>query len=372
MDVTFVDPETAKVAVELQLADINDLLDGLYDNEDLPEGDARESFQVLRYDLHQQLQILEGQVLMLKILKHKHEDRVAFSTMLERAVGDHQLAMWLAGLTVTNPDITRRNNYETCLCDESAYDSDGANYDSEEYDGDNECDSDSDEFDYDSDCASDRYEQRDMSKELYASAYKCEIADRPPLNDISTVRAGGVKANTKSKILGAKKRAKCCVCMEVVLKKGTLTLTCEPEPHTYCRACLVDLFASALVNTSLFPPQCCKVPLPLETCRAMLPKELIKDFDLKVEELATPNPTYCSNADCSKFIQPKDIKADVASCVYCKDKTCVKCKSSEHEGLCPSDPHVQLLMDMAKRGKWQQCTNCKNMVELEQGCFHMT
>jgi hypothetical protein len=47
MDVTFMDPETAKVAVELQLADINDLLDGLYDNEDLPKGDARESFKVL-------------------------------------------------------------------------------------------------------------------------------------------------------------------------------------------------------------------------------------------------------------------------------------------------------------------------------------
>jgi hypothetical protein len=257
----------------------------------------------------------------------------------KRAVSDHQLAMRLAGLKVTNPDVKRSNDYEASLCDES-------------------------------DCGSD--EQWDMAKELYATVFEREITDRAPLNGIRTVRTGGVKVNTKSKILGSKALTKCCACMEAVPSKDTLTLSCKPEPHTYCRACLVDLFTSALVNTSLFPPRCCKVPIPLETCRAMLPKELIKDFDLKVEELATPNPTYCSNADCSKFIRPKDIKADVASCVYCKDKTCVKCKSSGHKGLCPSDPHVQLLMDVAKRGRWQQCTNCKNMVELEQGCFHMT
>jgi hypothetical protein len=29
-------------------------------------------------------------------------------------------------------------------------------------------------------------------------------------------------------------------------------------------------------------------------------------------------------------------------------------------------------MDMARRSRWQQCTKCNNMVELEQGCFHMT
>ena len=342
MIATSINPETAKIAVELQLGDINDLLDGLYDDEELPDGDAGTSFRILQRDLQQALQILEGQILTLKILKEENDNRVAFFKLLEeekRAASDHQLAMRLAGMTIAAPEVKRGADYEASLCDES------------------KCDSD---------------EQWDMAKEFYAAAFEREIADRAPLNGIRTVKAGEVKANTKSKILGSKALTKRCACMEVVPSKATLTLECKPEAHTYCRACLVDLFTSALVNTALFPPRCCKLPIPLDICRALLPKELIKDFDLKVQELATPNPTYCSNAACAKFIRPKDIKADTGSCVFCKENTCVRCKCTEHKGLCPSDPHVQLLMDVAKRGRWQQCTKCKNMVELEQGCFHMT
>lgn len=334
------DPATAKLAVELQLSDINDLLDGLYDEEELPEGDARASFRVLQRDLDRQLQILEGQVLVLKILQEEHDNRAAFARLVEeekRAVSDHQLAMRLAGMTTADLEVKRGADYEASLCDVS------------------ECDGD---------------EQWDMAKELYAAAFERDVADRAPLNGLRTIKAVG--ANIKTQILGSKAIVKCCACMEVVSSKDTLTLACKPEAHTYCRSCLVDLFTNALVNTNLFPPRCCRLPIPLDTCRAILPRELIKDFDLKVEELATPNPTHCSNAECSKFIAPKSIKADVGTCVFCRGMTCAKCKGHSHKGLCPSDPHVQLLMDVATRSKWQQCTKCKNMVELEQGCFHMT
>jgi E3 ubiquitin-protein ligase RNF144 len=338
---TIMEPGTAKLAVQLQIADINDLLDGLYDGEDIPNGDARTSFQIMRCDLEQQLQVLDGQVLTLVILRQEHANRLAFSRLMEeerQAASDHQLAMRLTGLAVSNSDIKRCADYEASLCDST------------------DCDTD---------------EQWDMAKELYASHLESETADRAPLNGIRTVTATATKT-TVSKILGSETLTKCCACMEVVPSKNTLTLRCKPEAHTYCRGCLVDLFASSMINTALFPPRCCKMPIPLDTCRVLLPKKLIKDFDLKVEELATPNPTHCSNAECSAFVRTTNIKADVASCVFCKSKTCVRCKSSDHNGLCPSDPHVQLLMDIAKRGKWQQCTKCKNMVELEQGCFHMT
>ncbi|KAJ4361803.1 hypothetical protein N0V83_010744 [Neocucurbitaria cava] len=341
MDTAFMNPHTALIAVRLQLADIDDLLDNLYDDTEIPDGDARLSFQVLRRDLQHQLQVLEGQVLALKILANEHENAKAFQKLIveeKRAVDDHKLAMQLAGLAVNDPVAQRCADYEASLCDESVCDDDA---------------------------------QWDMAKELYASAFEPDVADRAPRNGIRTATAADTTANTKSRILNSKQHIKCNACMELVLRNDTLTLRCEPEPHTYCRTCLVDLFSSAIVNTSLFPPRCCKVPIPLDICRTMLPKKLIKDFDLKVEELATPNPTYCSNADCSKFIRPNDIKAEVGNCVYCKDKTCVRCKGKNHEGLCPHDPHVQLLMDAAKRGKWQQCTRCRNMVELAQGCFHM-
>ncbi|KAF2875604.1 hypothetical protein BDV95DRAFT_462350, partial [Massariosphaeria phaeospora] len=163
----------------------------------------------------------------------------------------------------------------------------------------------------------------------------------------------------------------CTACLEIVQSKATIQLQCKPVPHVYCRPCLMHLFKSALTVDSLFPPRCCE-PIPLDTCRTLLSKELVKDFDLKVEEFATPNPTHCAHAKCGKFIRARDIRNGTGMCVFCRGKTCAVCKNQAHQGLCPSDPHVQLLMDAASRSKWQQCGNCKNMVELSSGCFHMT
>jgi E3 ubiquitin-protein ligase RNF144 len=125
----------------------------------------------------------------------------------------------------------------------------------------------------------------------------------------------------------------------------------------------------AINDPTRFPPQCCGVPVPLD--RSMS-KDLVKKFDLRAEELATPNPTYCSNAQCAEFLRSQEIQGDVGTCPFCGEKTCVRCKSMSHEGFCQSDPEVQRLIDAAKRNRWQQCTKCRNMVELSSGCFHMT
>jgi E3 ubiquitin-protein ligase RNF144 len=336
------DPETAKCVVELQLADISGLFDSLYNEANIPNGDARTSFQIMRRDLEQQLQILQGQVYVLNVLRQEHASRVAFARLLEeekQAVNDHQFALELNDLAKDNPHVEQHADDDASLCSTP-------------------------------ECCSD--EQWDMAQKLYAAAVEPCLPDRALLNDQLPAQNDDMKGTTKAMILGSNALTKCCACMEIVSSKNTLTLACKPEAHTYCRSCLIELFTSALGNTSLFPPRCCRVPVSLETCCIILLKELINNFDLKADELATLNPTYCSNADCSKFIRPIDIKADLGSCVFCKDKTCFRCKGPEHNGLSPSDPHVQLLMDVARRSRWQQCTRCRNMVELEQGCFHMT
>ncbi|KAH9873267.1 hypothetical protein J1614_005665 [Plenodomus biglobosus] len=335
LEITSMDPTTARLAVQLQLADIDDLLDDLYDSIEITDKNTRASFRVLQTDLRSQLEVLEGQILTLKILKDEHDERVAFKKLLtqeRQAVSDHQLAMRLAGLATTDPEFKRSDDYDASLQEEAEDDS----------------------------CS--RWQQ---AKEAYETALDPHFMDQRSAKFV--VDTSDTKISTKP----TDDVTMCVACMEAVPVTATLTLACEPEAHTYCRACLEDLFSSSIVNTDLFPPRCCKIPIPIEICRAILPKDLVKDFDLKIEELAIPNPTYCSNANCSKFIRPNKITADIATCVYCHQKTCVRCKATQHNGLCPEDPHVQLLLDAAKRGKWQQCTNCKNMVELDYGCFHM-
>ncbi|KAF2994361.1 hypothetical protein E8E13_001183 [Curvularia kusanoi] len=267
------DPRTAMLAVQLQLADIAEILNDIQINKDKRAKDEeRASLETVQQDLVQQLATLEGQVLVIKILKQEFDDRAAYKKLLDeekQAVSDHELAMRLAGMTVSHNAEGSRTASRTQH--ESADDRD-----------DNA--------------------QWEMAKQLYTLAFEgnevhsllgdmadhSALADREPLHGIRTVKAEQADVS----ITEGKDLVKCNACMEPFNLKDTLRLQCH---HT--------------------------VPIPLDTCRIMLSKEFIKQFDLKVEELATPNPTYCANPDCSKFIRPGDITAKVADCVFCQTKT---------------------------------------------------
>jgi hypothetical protein len=342
MDFTFMDPATAKLAIEFCLSDINNILMGLENNGPTSDNE-RETLEIVKKDLSQQLVILEGQVLALGILKEEHEGQVAFMKLLEeekQAAADRNLALRLAGMDTTHPQVRECRGYQESLRDNEES---GTN------------------------------EQWETAKQLYSDALEKETA-LPNVGSSSENCLSFVQGKLISSELHTKEKHRdailiCCVCFQDVPEKNTLTLRCKPEPHTYCRTCLIELFKIAVTDDALFPPRCCKEPIPVETCRALLPRELVKDFGLKLEELTTPNPTHCFK--CNKFIRPREIISDVGTCVFCRRKTCTTCKSASHEGLCPVDPHVKLLMDSAKRSKWQQCERCKNMVELTFGCFHM-
>ncbi|KAF2655140.1 hypothetical protein K491DRAFT_679106 [Lophiostoma macrostomum CBS 122681] len=364
------DPASAKLVLEIQLQDINDILDGVY--EDPPEDYMREGYEAVQAELQQQLHTMEDFLCVFQILKEEYDDRVNLQRLLneeKQAISDHELAMRLSGLSMRHPAVKSSATYKESLYGNTLR-------------GERKSDDD---------------EQWEAAKAKYATEMgiiaekdknEAKDGDGKKPNPVETLKPiGGLPrrtCNSCAEAVPAKDTvtigldsycpnclAKCSACLEIVVVKDTVTLKCQPEPHVYCHGCLVDLFKCALVDTSLFPPRCCKVAIPIETCREIVPKDFIKDFDLKVEELATPNPTYCADPACANFIQAKNIKHDIGTCVFCRTKTCTICKKEEHKGLCPEDPQVKLLMDAAKRSKWQMCSNCKNMVELSSGCFHM-
>ncbi|OCK75733.1 hypothetical protein K432DRAFT_255129, partial [Lepidopterella palustris CBS 459.81] len=168
----------------------------------------------------------------------------------------------------------------------------------------------------------------------------------------------------------------CSACMELKPRFDMLELGCkrigEEDTHSYCRDCLQDLFESSVTDSTLFPPRCCGIPISLNTCSHFFTAAFMIRFEEKVEELSTPDPCYCSNKDCVKFIRPYHIRAGVALCPSCSHGTCALCKRPVHQGLCPDDPSVKMLMDLAGTEKWQRCNNCNNMIELTIGCFHMS
>jgi hypothetical protein len=168
----------------------------------------------------------------------------------------------------------------------------------------------------------------------------------------------------------------CSSCLDQHPGRDMLQLACKDKgdsnTHAYCRDCLQRLFECSVTDPSHFPPRCCKKIIPAFSCIPFIPQALFARFVAKREELETPNRTYCSNAACSKWIRPSHIEANVATCTNCAHKTCTTCKNRHHDGLCPEDKSVKELMKVARRKRWQTCPNCKEMVELERGCYHIT
>ncbi|KAI4628792.1 hypothetical protein J4E83_003345 [Alternaria metachromatica] len=170
--------------------------------------------------------------------------------------------------------------------------------------------------------------------------------------------------------------ADCGACGDTKPEKDTIKLECS---HVYCKDCIVDLFRFAVhKDTSLFPPRCCKATIPLDTnengvkgCSVLLPAELLTEVNEKKAEQEKAQETPCSGADCDHVIPKENISGGVATCNICDTETCTVCEHEAHKGLCAEDDDTKILMATAGKVMWQQCTKCKNLVELDTGCFHI-
>ena len=140
----------------------------------------------------------------------------------------------------------------------------------------------------------------------------------------------------------------------------------------YCKHCTIQLFSLSMKDESLFPPRCCRQPIPLELVSIVLGAELQENFEHKAIEFFTADRTYCSQSTCGGFIPPISIKNEKATCPECGLITCTTCKNAEHEGDCPANPEHQALMELAAKEGYQKCYQCKRLVEISTGCNHMT
>ena len=111
------DPRTAIVAIYLQLRDIAEILNGLKDTQK-PADNERASLETIQRSLVQQLATLEGQVLVIKLLKAEFEQRTAYKMLLDeekQAIQDHELAMRMAGMTANSTQKISSTDYKAQL-----------------------------------------------------------------------------------------------------------------------------------------------------------------------------------------------------------------------------------------------------------------
>jgi hypothetical protein len=163
----------------------------------------------------------------------------------------------------------------------------------------------------------------------------------------------------------------CLVCGDPVLAEEAWTAPCS---HHYCIACLENFHRASLADQTLYPPKCCHLEMPWNDVKPRIDRQLARTFEGKREELNTDagRRTYCSNAACARFIGPSNIKGDLATCPTCSKVTCTMCKAASHEGDCPADETLRQTLQLAAEQGWKRCTKCRSIVELTQGCNHIT
>ncbi|KAG6088258.1 hypothetical protein E4U15_006483 [Claviceps sp. LM218 group G6] len=162
---------------------------------------------------------------------------------------------------------------------------------------------------------------------------------------------------------------RCVACTSEVASSDSIRCPCS---HDYCGDCITSLFNAAINDESLFPPRCCKEPIPLDLSKHFLSATLLGAYEAKKLEHETPNKTYCHVRTCSTFVPPAFVKDDFATCVKCQSKTCTMCKGETHTDDCPADTLTAAFLQIATEKGWQRCYSCKRMVDLDTGCNHIT
>ena len=128
------------------------------------------------------------------------------------------------------------------------------------------------------------------------------------------------------------------------------------------------------------PPRCCTQPIQGHVIKELLSREGQEEFIKAIIQYSTPWQTriFCPNASCGEFIPPHH-KVDPkhpfnVTCRKCSTRVCVMCKRNAHPTGkdCPEDWELDEVLKMGDKAGWRRCYKCRNLVELVEGCTHMT
>ncbi|KAG1756891.1 uncharacterized protein EDB91DRAFT_1095002 [Suillus paluster] len=167
-------------------------------------------------------------------------------------------------------------------------------------------------------------------------------------------------------------RVDCVICGDPVRHSQTFHAPCL---HCYCRDCLVNLVEASTRDETLYPLRCCRQPLPLANVLPLLPTDLRYDFQDKAVEFATPHTSriYCPNQTCSAFLGSSSGRRSEITCTSCATRVCSACKNRTHpQEDCSENAQTLVVKSLASQMGWQTCPGCHAVVELWQGCYHMT
>jgi IBR domain, a half RING-finger domain len=149
-----------------------------------------------------------------------------------------------------------------------------------------------------------------------------------------------------------------------------------PCGHYYDPFCFAGLIQQAAIDEALYPPRCCKQPIPPEAFRASIPTEIWENFEKKSIEWTTParDRRYCPWPMCSAFLGPAQRLNREMACPACYNLVCTHCQQPAHPWTpsCNEEDHGAMIDHLLQENLWQRCPGCRAVIELSFGCNHMT
>ncbi|OAX82959.1 hypothetical protein ACJ72_02692 [Emergomyces africanus] len=179
----------------------------------------------------------------------------------------------------------------------------------------------------------------------------------------------------------AERTVSCLTCSDDIPVSKAAKLACS---HSMCEDCLRRIFTLSVTDPQHMPPRCCTSDhIPLKHVDRLFDRKFKIKWNKKYQEYTTKNRLYCPTKYCGQWIKPSNIRVDTSGgatggrrygiCGSCRTKVCGLCNGKWHKGSeCPKDDETRRFVQAARENGWQRCYNCSAMVELREGCNHMT
>ncbi|XP_074285560.1 E3 ubiquitin-protein ligase RSL1-like [Silene latifolia] len=195
---------------------------------------------------------------------------------------------------------------------------------------------------------------------------------------------------------GKKETETCSICFEDRVSK--LMFSVDRCRHRFCSFCMEQHLETKLLDGSLpkCPSEGCKSGIPIERCRKLLSPKLLDIMSQRVKEDTIPaaEKVYCPNPKCSMLMSISEVNEYTwntfvryqengsSRCIKCHGLFCASCKVPWHSSRsCHSfQQYIQnnsnnldtKLKSLATEKSWPQCPQCANVIELAEGCYHIT
>lgn len=187
----------------------------------------------------------------------------------------------------------------------------------------------------------------------------------------------------------------CSICCEERPSFMMITLKCS---HTFCSHCM-RTYVDGKIHSSQVPIRCpelrCKYRISMVDCRSFLTSTSYESLEktFKEENVLHLDGIYCPFSNCSVLLDPHECLSMRASsssqsdnscieCLVCQRSICMDCEVPWHSSMsCEEYQSLPLeerdviditLHRQPQNERWRRCQQCRRMIELTQGCYHMT